>query len=62
MIRILGYTVHRADLDTLRGVVVSDTFGTQIGFYFVDLITLGDGTIWAFRLTDITIDALVGDY
>jgi len=61
MVRILGDTVDRADLDTLGLVIVADALGAEIGIDLIDLVTLVDGTIGALGLTYITVDAFVSN-
>jgi hypothetical protein len=61
MVRILGYTFHRANLDALRCIEMPDTFGAFHGIYLVKFEALVDRLIGAFRLTDIAIDALFSD-
>ncbi len=41
---------------------MADAFGTQVGIYLVDLVTLVDGAIRAFGLTYIAVDALIGNH
>jgi hypothetical protein len=40
---------------------MADTLGAQVGVDDVDLITLRDGPVGAFRLANIAVDALVAD-
>lgn len=41
--------------------MMPDTFGAVIGINLIDDFTLGNGSVWAFGFTDITIDTFVGD-
>jgi hypothetical protein len=59
---ILGDAVYGADLYALGSVIVTHTLGAQSGIDHIDLITLGDGGIRTFRLTNITVDAFFGNY
>jgi hypothetical protein len=61
VISIFWNAVYRADLNTLRGVVMADTLGTEVGVDLIDLIALGDGAVGAFRFADVAVDAFVGD-
>jgi hypothetical protein len=62
VIRVFGYTIDRADLDTLRSFIVTYTFGAQVRINDIDFITWRNRSIGAFRFTDITIDTFIGDY
>jgi hypothetical protein len=61
MVRILDDTVHWTDLNTLRLIKMSHTFGAQVGINLINFITLGNGTIGAFGFAHITVDAFVVD-
>jgi hypothetical protein len=62
MFRIEGDAIHWANLLALGFIKVTDTLGALVGVDDVNLVTLGDGTIRAFRLADVAIDALVGNH
>ena len=59
IIRVKWNTVDRANLDTLRRLVVTDTFGAQVRVDHIDLITGTDRLVRTFRFTYITIDAFI---
>ena len=61
MIRIAGYTFHRAYFHALRCIEMTDTFGTFHRIDLVNLYALVNCLVRALRLTDITVDALFGD-
>jgi hypothetical protein len=58
----MGDTVYRADLDTLRGIVVADTLGAAMGVDLIDLVTLRDSAVRALGLTNVTVDTFVGNH
>ena len=62
VVGVLGDAIHRADLNALRLVIVTDTFGTFAGVDFIDLGALRNRLIWAFRFANVAVDAFVGDY
>jgi hypothetical protein len=53
--------VDRTHFDALGFVMMTDAFGTQFRIDDINVLALGDGAIWAFRLADITIDAFIID-
>jgi hypothetical protein len=61
MPRIADDAVHRADLATLGGVVVSHAFRAKGGVDHVDLRAYGDGVVGTLRFTDIAVDAFIGN-
>jgi hypothetical protein len=60
--RVYRDTVHRTDLNALRGIEMTDAFGAKLGIDLIDLFALIDCLIGTFRLTDVAIDALVSDH
>jgi hypothetical protein len=61
MLRIFVNAIHWANLDTLGRLVMPHALGTQGWIDHIDLISLADGAVGAFRLTHIAIDAFVSD-
>ena len=57
-----GNTSHGADLLALRLVEMSDALGAFIGIDLIDQRPHEDGLIGAFRLTDVAVDAIVGNH
>ena len=53
--------VHRANLLTLRLIVVSDALCAEVGVDFVNFLALRDGIIGAFGFAYVAVDALVGN-
>lgn len=53
---------HGADLLALRLVEMSDALGAFIGIDLVDQWPHKDGLVRAFRLTDVAVDAIVGNH
>ena len=54
--------VDRTDFNTLRGVIMADTFGTFVGVDLINGLALRDGFVGAFGFAHITIDAFVGNH
>ena len=61
MCGIQGNAVHRTHLLALGLVEMANTLGAQRGVDDVDLLSLRDSPVWAFRLADIAVDAIVGN-
>ena len=57
MVRIKRNAVNRAHLLALRLIIVAHALGTEVRIDLIDFLTLRDGVVGAFRLTDIAIDA-----
>jgi hypothetical protein len=53
--------IHRANFAALWLIKVTHTFGTLAGLDLIDFDTLIDGTVRTLRLTDVTVDTLVGN-
>jgi hypothetical protein len=60
-IRINRYACNRANLDALGFIKVTYALGAFVRIDFVDLLTKVDGLVGALRLTNITVDALIGN-
>jgi hypothetical protein len=58
---VFGNTIDRANFYALRGLVMADALGAQIGIDLIDLVALGNGAVGAFGFTDIAIDAFIGN-
>ena len=61
-LRVQGYAVHRADLDTLGSVKMPYTLGAFMGINFINFLPKINGLIGTLGFTDIAIDALTGDH
>ena len=61
MLRVQNDAIHRADLDTLGRLIVTDALGAQVRIDLVDLIALKDRAIGAFRFAHIAVDAFVSN-
>jgi hypothetical protein len=61
-IGIVRDAVDRADLDALRGLVVADALGAQLGVDDVDLVALGYRAVRALGLAHVAVDAFVGNH
>jgi hypothetical protein len=59
--RVNQDTGYRTDQLTLRGIVMTNTLGTQSGINLVNRLTLIDRSIRANRLADITVNTFIGD-
>ena len=60
--RINGNAGHRTQLHALRLFEMADTFGAFVRINDIDVLTQGDGAIRTHRLTNIAIDAFIGDH
>jgi hypothetical protein len=61
-LRIYRDTVHRTDLNALRGVEMTDAFGAKLGIDLIDFFALINCLVGTFGLTDVAIDAFVSDH
>jgi hypothetical protein len=61
MIGILEDAIHRANLDTLGGLVVPHALRAELGIDHIDLIALANGAVGALGLAHIAVDAFVSD-
>jgi hypothetical protein len=61
-LRIDGNTRHRTHLHTLGLVKMPHAFGALVWVYFVNFWPEKNGFIGALGLTDIAIDAFIGDH
>lgn len=61
MLWVQNDAIHRADLDTLGRLIVTDALGAQVRVDLVDLIALKDRAIGAFRFAHIAVDAFVSN-
>jgi hypothetical protein len=61
VIRIYKDAVDRTNFNTLWFIIVAYAFSTQVWIDFINFITLGDGAVRTFWLTNITIDAFIVD-
>jgi hypothetical protein len=61
MIRIGDNAIHRTNVHALGSFKVADTFGAEIGVDLVDLFAHGNRPVRALGLTDIAVDAFVGN-
>lgn len=59
VVRILYDARHRADLDALRRVVMTDTLGSQFAINLIDFFAQVNSTVRAFRLAHVAIDAFL---
>lgn len=62
MPRIDRYTRHRTQLLALRLVEMSNALSAFIRVDLINQLTHGNRTVRARRLTDIAVDAIVGDH
>jgi len=60
MIWILGNTVDGAHLDTLRSIVMTDTFRAFVWVNLINFLTLVNCLIRTFGFTNIAVDAFIG--
>jgi hypothetical protein len=61
VVGVLGDAIHRADLNALRLVIVTDAFGALAGVDFINLGTLRNGFVGTLRFANVAVDAFVGD-
>ncbi len=61
MLRVYRNAGHWTDLDALRRLEMTDTFGTFVGINLVDFDAHEDRAVRALGLADVAIDALVGN-
>jgi hypothetical protein len=61
MVRIEDNAIHRADIHALGSFKVADAFSAEIGVYLIDLFAHGNRPVRALGLTDIAVDAFVGN-
>jgi hypothetical protein len=61
MVGVSDDALHRTDRDTLRGIEVPYAFGTPVGIDDIDLFTLRNRPVRAFRFTHIAVDAFIGN-
>jgi type III secretory pathway component EscR len=54
--------IHRAHFYALRRIEMSYALGTFVRINFVDVDPLVNSLVWTLGLTDVTIDALIGDF
>ena len=57
--RIVNDALDRTDSQALGVRVMTDTFGTESGVDLIDLLSLRNRTVRAFRFTHVTIDAFI---
>ena len=62
MLRIYWNASHRTQLLTLRLVEMTHALSAFVGINLVDQFAHRDGIVWASRLADIAVDAIVGDH
>jgi hypothetical protein len=59
---IIGYAaIHRADLNTTRGLMSPHALGALIGVNYIDFLSLGDSLIRTLRLTCSAANTLLGN-
>jgi hypothetical protein len=61
MRRIERDAVYGTNLLALRLIIMSDTLGAFARFNLVDFFAWRDCLVWAFRLTHVTINAVISD-
>ncbi len=61
MFRVEWDAIDRAHLLALRFIVMPYAFRAQVRVYLVDLLPLGDSVVWAHRLTNVAVDAFIGN-
>jgi hypothetical protein len=62
VLRVQGNASHRAHLDALGFIEVTDAFGASVGVDLVNLFAQKNRLVGTFGLADIAVDALLGDH
>jgi hypothetical protein len=61
-LRIIGNARDGTNLLALRGIEMPHTLSALIRIDLVDFRAHEDGFVWALRLADIAVDALIGNH